>query len=236
MNRIWKATRLQLNKRDISFLVPAAIIGMVLVITAIIAFALQRAGLDAQSADYAANARNNTGMVFALPGFLIYFGVQAVATTFPFGLALGMTRRAYVAGTALAHLITSAYIALIMLVLLWIELATNHWFFGVYALDSYVLGAGNPGVLLATAFLGTLASLSIGSVFGAVWVRYGNRGPLFLGLALILVIAVLVLAFVPQAAAIIAAITGGTMALVGVGISVAALVGTWLATRRASVR
>lgn len=236
MNHVLKVTRLHLNKPAVMFGVPAQIIVTVLIVTALISFILQRAGLDPTAPDYAEGARWNQGMVWSLPGFLIYYGVQAVSTTYPFALALGATRRAHVLGTALANVILSLFVAAFMLVLLALELVTNHWFFGVYALDVYLLGAGNPLVLAVTVFMLTFVSTSLGGFFGAVWVRYGSKGPTVVALGLALIIIVLVLIFVPQAEAIIAAITRQT--LVGVGLAVVglALVGTWWVMRRASVR
>ena len=125
MNRIVKVARLQANKLDVTFLVPLYILAAVMVISALIVFAIQRGGGDPSSADYVEGARMNMGMVWSLPGFLVYLGVQAVSTTFPFALALGTTRRAFVAGTALANLVQSAYIALVMLALLGIALETE---------------------------------------------------------------------------------------------------------------
>lgn len=236
MNRTLNVTRLQMNKPDVTFLVPAVIVVLVLVVTMLIAFALQRGGLDPAAADYADGARMNMGMVWSLPGFLIYLGVQAVATTFPFALALGATRRAHVLGTALANVITAVYVALIMVALLGIELATGHWFYGVYALDVHALGAGNPLILFVTAFLGTFVSLSIGGVFGAVWVKFGSKGPTVLGILLALIVAVLVLIYAPQFGEIIAGITGLRVALVSIGVAIIAILGTWFAMRRTSVR
>jgi len=83
MNRIAKVTRLQMNKPDVTFAVPLYILGIVMVISVIIVLAIQRAGSDPGSADYVVGARMNMGMVWSLPGFLIYLGVQAVSTTFP---------------------------------------------------------------------------------------------------------------------------------------------------------
>lgn len=236
MNSILKVTKLHLNKPAVMFGVPAQIITAVLIITALIAFILQRAGLDPSAPDYAEGARWNAGMLWSLPGFLIYYGVQAVSTTYPFALALGATRRAHVFGTAIANVVLSLFVAAFMLVLLGIELATNHWFFGVYALDVFVLGAGNPFVLFATAFMLTFVSTSLGGLFGAVWVRYGSKGPTVLALGLGLILIVLVLIFVPQAATIIAAVTRPMLMAVGLGFVALALLGTWWVMRRASVR
>ncbi|NLB47198.1 MAG: hypothetical protein GX814_05590 [Microbacteriaceae bacterium] len=237
MNRILKVTRLQMNKRDVSFFVPAIIVGMVMIVTAIISIALQRAGVnEVGSPEYVAGAMANTGIIFSLPGFLVYYGVQAVSTTFPFATALGATRRNYVIGTALANAVTGLYVAAMLSVLLFIELATTHWFMGIYVLDTYALGSGNVWQLALTSFLGTFAFTSIGGVFAAVWVRFGSKGPPALGLALGLVLAVLILVFVPYFAEIFAAITGAMLAWIGLGISVLAIGGTWFSMRRTAVR
>lgn len=236
MNRILKVTRLQLNKRDVSFLVPLCIVLLVLVVSAIISIALQRAGLDPADPSFAEGARANAGIVWSLPGFLIYYGVQAVATTFPFATALGATRRDYVLGTLLANIITAVYVAVILAALLLIELATGHWFYNIYALDNYALGSGNVGVLLITAFLGVLVCTSIGGLFAAIWVRFGNKGPTILGLALGLLLAVLLLIFVPYIGEIFAAITGAKVAIGSVVLLVVLVLGTWLSMRRTAVR
>lgn len=237
MHKIMNVTRLHLNKPFVAFGIPLMIVGLVLVITWIIAAILQRAGLDPLDPGYAEGARaGNQGMLWSLPGFLIYLGVQAVATTFPFALALGTTRRSYVTGTALANLIQAAYITVIMSVLLAVELATDHWFFGAYALDTLALGSGNFGVLIPTVFLGVFVCLSIGGVFGAVWVRFGSKGPTFLALALALVLVISLLILVPQFGEIIAGITRPRVALFSIGVAVVALLGTWLCMRRTAVR
>ncbi|MBK0417540.1 hypothetical protein JD276_00605 [Leucobacter sp. CSA1] len=237
MNHVINVTRLHLNKPVVAFGVPLMIVGLVLVITWIIAAILQRAGMDPLDPAYAEGARTgNQGMVWSLPGFLVYLGVQAVATTFPFALALGTTRRAYVAGTAVANLIQAAYITVIMTVLLGIELATDHWFFGAYALDTLLLGSGSFGVLIPTVFIAVFVFLSVGGAFGAVWVRFGSKGPTILALALALVLVIALLILVPQFGEIIAGITRFRVALFGIAVALVALVGTWFCMRRTAVR
>ena len=236
MNRVINITRLQLNKLDVSFLVPAIIVGVVLVVSAIISIALQRAGLDPADPDFAAGARNNLGIIWSLPGFLVYYGVQSVSTTFPFAMALGATRRNYVLGTAVANLITSLYITAILVVMLWIELATGHWFANIYVLDNYALGSGNVAVLAPAVFFGVLFCTTVGGLFAALWVRFGSRGPTVLGLAIGLVLAILILAFVPYAGQIFEAITGATLIWTAVILIAAMLIGTWLSMRRTAVR
>jgi len=236
MNRIVKVARLHMNKPEVMFLVPIFIILVVMVISAIIVLAIQRAGSDPGSTDYVEGARMNMAMAWALPGFLVYLGVQAVSTTFPFAMALGATRRSFVVGTALANLVQSVYVALAMVALLGLEILTNHWFFGMYVLDVYILGAGDPWQLMLTAALGTFVLLSIGGAFGAVWVRFGSKGPTLLGLAVGLVLAVSVLLLVPHFGAIVTGMTAGGLVLIVLAIAIVALLGTWLSMRRTAVR
>ncbi|GAA2177552.1 hypothetical protein GCM10009847_03870 [Leucobacter tardus] len=236
MHRTLNVTRLHFVKPLVSLGTPLLIVGLVLVVTWIIAAILMRAGLDPASAEYADGARQNLGMVWSLPGFLVYFGVQAVATTFPYALALGSSRRAYVLGTALANVAIAAYVTIIMTALLALELATDHWFFGAYALDNVAFGNGSFGVLIPAVFLGTLVALSVGGAFGAVWVRFGAKGPTIVALAVALVLVIALLIVVPQIGEIVAAITRPRVALVAVVIAAVAMLGTWACMRRTAVR
>lgn len=237
MNRILKVTRLHLNKTENFVYTPLFILGFVLLVTAIIQFAILRAtGMDPSSAEYVDGARWSQGIVWSLPGFLVYFGVQGVATTYPFALALNTTRRNFIIGTMLSNLLQALYIALIMVVLLGIELATNHWFLGAYVFDVHLMGAGNPLILGVSAFLGVLFCLTVGGLFGAVWVRFGSRGPAIMGMAVGLALALTLLILAPQLGEIFAGLTRARLALGAALVIVVALVGTWFAMRRASVR
>lgn len=236
MNRILKVTRLQLNKLGSFAGTPLYILGIVMIVSIIINIAIQRAGADPASPGYTAEARHNPAIAWSLPGFLIYYGVQAVATTYPLALAFGTTRRNFILGTFFANVLQAAYVALLLLALLGIELATGHWFSSAHVIDTYVMGAGNPGVLLATGFLGVLGCLTVGGVFGAIWVRFGAKGPAVLGLGLGLLAALALLTIAPKLGEIFMSITRPGLALTAAVIMLVALVGTWFAMRRASVR
>lgn len=236
MNRAIKVTRLHLNKPQMFILVPLSILAIVMVISAIIALAIQRGGADVNSAEYIEGARVNSSLVWALPGFLIYYGVQAVSTTYPFALALGTTRRNFIGGTALANALQAVLLTAILVALLGLERLTDHWFMNIYVLDVHLLGSGNAWVLAVTAFLGIMFCLTIGGFFGAVWVRFGAKGPTIAGLILGLGLAVALLVLAPNLGEIFAQITSGMVALGALVIIVIALIGTWLAMRRASVR
>ena len=236
MNRTLKVTRLHLNKLSSFLVAPLGIVAVVMVVSIIIALAIQRGGSPVDSASYVEGARWNSGIVWSLPGFLIYYGVQAVATTYPFGLALGSTRRDFILGTTVANILQAAYVAILLVVLLGIELVTDHWFMSVYVLDVNALGAGNPWILMASVFLGVLFCLTIGGLFGSIWVRFGPKGPAIAGLALGVVMAVALLILAPNLVELILDITAQGLAIAAVAVIVVALGGTWLAMRRASVR
>lgn len=236
MNRTLKVTRLHLNKLSSFLVAPLGIVGAVMIVSIIIALAIQRSGGGTDMASYVEGARWNSGIVWSLPGFLIYYGVQSMATTYPFGLALGSTRRDFILGTMLANILQAAYIAILLVVLLGIELVTNHWFMSVYVLDVYALGAGNAWVLFVSVFLGVLFCLTIGGFFGAIWVRFGSKGPALVGISIGVVLALALLILAPHLEELFSAITTQGLALSALSIVVVALGCTWLAMRRASVR
>lgn len=237
MQRVLTATRLHFNKWSAAVVLPLTIVGLVWLITLLIQITILRVtGAAPNDPSYIDGARMNMAFIWAMPGFLVYYGVQAVATTYPFGLALGFTRRDFIAGTAIANLATSLYVTVLMLAMLGLELATGHWFVGAYVLDVTILGSGNPWILAASAFLGVFFCLTAGGLFGAVWVRFGAKGPAVLGLSLGLALAVALLLLAPQLIDIVTSITRGSLA-VSAGIAiVVSLVATWFAMRRASVR
>lgn len=236
MTALLSTTRLHFNKREISFLVPLYITGTVAVISVLISLLFLRSGSVPGSADWIAGSQMNPGMLYALPGFLVYLGVQSVATTFPFALTLGSTRRSFSGGTLLWATVTSAYLTLVFVILTLIEIATNHWFVGFYIFDVAVLGAGDMAYLVPIIFLGTLSMLTIGGVFGASWVRMGARGPQLIGAGLAIVIIVALIIILPSAPAIIAAFELWWLAVLAAVAIALSSTGTWLLLRSAIVR
>ncbi|XBH20299.1 hypothetical protein V5R04_08535 [Jonesiaceae bacterium BS-20] len=236
MNNAAAVTKLHFNKRELSLLVPACILLLATLISVIVALALGRAGMDPNSAKYIEGFRGNTGVISSIAGFLVYLGVQAVATTFPFGMSLGTTRKAYTFGTIGYYLIQSGFVAAVGLVLLGIEKLTGHWFVHAYVMDSVLLGNGNPLKLVATIFVLTFTMLSIGGVFGAVFVKAGAKGPLFLGISLALLLALAILFSVPYFSALFAGPVMLKLLVAGLVIALVANCGTYLGLRTASVR
>ena len=236
MSAVVATVRLHLNQRSTTFLTPLYIAGVAAVVSILISLLFWRSGSLPGTAGWVQGSRSNAAIAWALVGFMIPFGVTSVAASFPFALALGATRRSFVTGTLLWYALTSAYIAGLFAVLLVLELATGHWFAGFYIYDVYVLGAGDPGRLLAIVFLGVLTSLTVGGVFAASWVRFGSRGPQVIGAGLVLAVVVGLIVLLPAVATIAAAFQLWWLAVGALGIAVLASTSTWLLLRPAIVR
>lgn len=236
MSAVLSITKLHINKRATTFLVPLYIAGMVAVVSVLISLVFWRSGSLPGSAGWIEGSQSNPGMAYTLPGFLVYFGVQSVATTFPFALTLGTTRRAFVGGTLLSAIIVSTYLTAAFAVLTMLELMTNHWFAGFYIFDIYVLGAGNFGLLVPIVFLASLSLLTIGGVFGASWIHFGASGPQLIGIGMAVVVIVAIIVVVPSAAAIFAAFQLWWLAVLAVAVTGLSSIGTWLLLRSAVVR
>lgn len=227
---------LQTTKRFMTFAVPLVTLGLVLVVSAVIAGIFYQLGSRPGTPEWVSNSRNNPGVLWALPGFLGYYGVQSVATTFPLALALGTGRRAFTTGTLAFHGLLSAYVAVAGLALLGVERLTGQWFVGLYLMDVVVLGGGDPLRLVSVLFLGSLAVLSLGALFAAAWVRLGARGPLLLGLGSGALLAVSALLLAPHLGDLAISFQPWWLAALAALVTAVACTGELLLLRRASVR
>lgn len=236
MSTIISTTKLHLNKRETTFIVPLYITGMVAVISILISLVFWRSGSLPGSEGWIQGSQFNPGILYGLVGFLGYLGVQSVATTFPFALTLGSTRRAFVGGTLLWNVITAAYLTAVLAVLTLLELATNHWFVGFYIFDIYVLGAGDLTQLVPMVFLGVLTLLTVGGVFGAAWVSLGARGPQFIAAGIVVVVVVALIIVMPSLPSFLAGFQLWWLAVAAIVMIVLSALGTWLLLRSAIVR
>ncbi len=228
--------RLHYAKRSMMFAVPVYILLGVLAFSAILSLIFWRAGSEIGSEGWITGSRSNQGMLWAFTGFMVYMGVQSVATTFPLGLSLGSTRRAFTLGTLLTHIALSAYLAAITAAVFLLETATSHWFVGFYITDVVVLGDGHLGRLITIQFLTVLTSLSAGAGFAAVWVRFGNRGTTLTGIGLGLLLAIALVILVPYAPQIVEAFQLWWLAVAALCVIALSALAEYVCLRRASVR
>lgn len=221
---------LQYSNRNRMIGVPLYILGAVVLLTVAISITILRAGGDLDGADF------NASVLYSVLGYTVAIGVQNVASSFPFALALGSTRRTFVLGNLLTSAVQAVLVALAAVVLLGLETVTGGWFIGARALSSVLLGDGDPVLLGGVMLLAILTALAAGGAFGSAYVRFGARGPLVLSLGLAVVVVLLLLLLVPQAAAVAAAARPWWLAVGGAVVIGASTVGQYLFLRRASVR
>lgn len=221
---------LQYSNRNRMIGVPLYILGAVVLLTVAISITILRAGGDLDGADF------NASVLYSVLGYTVAIGVQNVASSFPFALALGSTRRTFVLGNLLTSAVQAVLVALAAVVLLGLETVTGGWFIGARALSSVLLGDGDPVLLGGVMLLAILTALAAGGAFGSAYVRFGARGPLVLSLGLAAVVVLLLLLLVPQAAAVAAAARPWWLAVGGAVVIGASTVGQYLFLRRASVR
>lgn len=236
MNTTISTTKLHLNKREITFVVPLYITATVAVLSVLVSFLFWRAGSEPGTPGWVQGSQNNPGLAYALAGFLGYLGVQSVATTFPFALTLGSTRRGFVGGTLIWGVALSAYLTLVLSALTLVEIATDHWFTGFYIFDVDVLGAGDFSQLIPSVFLGVLSVLSVGGAFGASWVRFGAKGPQWVSVGVGAVLILGLILVLPSADDILAAFQLWWLAVVAGCVIAVSCVGNWLLLRGATVR
>ena len=236
MSAVVATVKLHLNQRVGTFVVPLYIAGTVAVFSVLVALLFWRSGSLPGTAGWIEGSQSNPGIAYGLVGFLVYFGVASVATTFPFALTLGATRRSFVTGTLLWYAITAAYITVVLALLTAIELATDHWFAGFYIFDVYILGAGDLLRLVPIVFLGVLTALTVGGVFAASWVRFAARGPQLIAAGVVLVIVAALIVVVPAMSEIAAAFQPWWLAAAAGLVIVVSSVGSWLLLRPAIVR
>lgn len=150
-------------------------------VVSIIVFAMIPKGHPAVlAANGAATVASADGRhTFALSSFFVFFfvlGVQSIGRSLPFGLALGVSRRSYYAGTALLAVALAAADGLGLAVLQAIERATGGWgvqmgFFRVV----YLLNGPWYQTWL-TSFVGLTLLFVYGMWFGIVYRRWSLAG------------------------------------------------------------
>lgn len=236
MNRVAAVVRMHLARHFSTFAMPVFLTVGVVVALIIITLAIRAAGVDTTSEEFVTGMGNNGGVAYSLLGFLIALGVQAANASFAFATSLGVTRRHYVAGTAIYFVVQSAILTALMALLLILEKLTNHWFIGARAMDVFILGSGSWGRFLLIVFLGVLTSLSLGALFGASWLRFGSRGPLIISGVLVVIIAAALFLLIPRFAQVMAAASFSWVPLIMIALTLVSFLGAAVFLRRATVR
>jgi len=167
--------------------------------------------------------------------------IQAMNATFPYALGFGATRRDYYLGTALTWVAVAAGWAALFGVLAWIEEATVGWGLGGRMFSAVYFGLDGPWMRIVYVFLLFLLFLFLGTISGAMYVRFRSFGvtALWIGIAFLLVgvIAIIVLtqSFAQVAEFLLSIGFGGVYALTLIPTALAAVAGFFV-LRRATTR
>lgn len=222
MNRTLGAARLYTIRPQASLTVPWAV--------ALASFAVNVAiwGLG----DLGKVSSAGTAGVSALYCALLIVFVQGVTQTFPFAMALGLSRRTFYAGTAVVALVQTVAYGAVLTALTAIENGTGGWGVGLHFWAPYGLDRQSvpeqfliyASMLLATAFLGI--------AIGVAAKRWGATGLWTLGIAAVLVFggaAVLVTGLhgwtdmwnwvLARSAVVVALAVAGVLAVLSAGLS-----------------
>lgn len=169
--RVWRIVRLHYANRFNSIITPLAIAAGIFVVYLIIAgIIVYSIGLPA-----AGGNQYSTSLVYFLP-YQVVFAVQAMNLTFAYALGMSSTRRDFSFGTWFMFLIQSAGFAVIFTMMSYLEQWTHGWGLHTQIFQTFIYGTGNPAQRLLTFFAGVLLFQCIGSVFGAVFVRWRTNG------------------------------------------------------------
>jgi len=119
----------------------------------------------------------------------LILAVQAMSATFPYALGFGVTRRDYYLGTVVTWVILAVGWALLFGTLAWIEEATVGWGLGGRMFSAVYFGTDGPLMRYVYAGLLFLLFLALGTISGAIWVRFKAFGVtlLWAGTAFLLV-------------------------------------------------
>jgi hypothetical protein len=141
--------------------------------------------------DVARRGGNFSGGLAVMFLFFFVTGVQRIGQWLPFGLALGMTRRSFYAGTALLGVSMSLVSGLVLAGLQAIERATGGWGLSItFFRVPYVLNGPWYATWL-TSFVGLSALFVYGMWYGIVNRRWGMLGLLaFIAVQVLVALAV----------------------------------------------
>jgi hypothetical protein len=241
--RLANVVRLHLANPFTIFVTPLMVLGIIFlanwVIWALIRWASPG---DAQSVADVSQGLQYSGASLWTFVYMMVVAIQAMNLSFPFALGFGSTRRDFSLGTTVAFGGLSLGWALLYTGLAMIEKATNGWGLGGAMFNSFYFGIDvSWGERLFTTFAAFAFFFFIGSVFGAIYVRFRARGLILfflaLGVVLVGVLALLTLGSAWGAVGEFFAAAGfaGSYAL-ALGLGVVAAVASHLILRRATPR
>ncbi|GAA4165240.1 hypothetical protein GCM10022286_28130 [Gryllotalpicola daejeonensis] len=169
--RVWRIVRLHYANWLVAVVWPWAIlIGILLINMTIWYLVRYTAGASADM------QTQYTGSIFYLFVHQAIVAIQLMSLTFCYALGLSSTRRDYFLGTALWMLVHAAQFTVGFVLLSYLEQWTNGWGVGGHVFQTIYFGTGPLGERLFTFYFGLIGVMFLGSIFGAVFVRWRVYG------------------------------------------------------------
>ena len=134
------------------------------------------------------------GAVVPLAAVVLVSFVQAVTQLLPFGMGMGLSRRSFYAGTALAAVLLSAAYGLALTALAAIERATGGWGVDLAFFAPPWVEARHPVLQWVALSALLLLAAATGAGIGIVYKRFGATGMYLLTVAVIVVVGAALLA------------------------------------------
>ena len=187
--RLWNVARLHAANPFTILVTPLIVLGIIFLANLVIWWVI----FIATTGDTEAVGNVSTGLQWSGASmwtfvYMMVVAIQAMNLTFPFALGFGSTRRDFSLGTALTFIALSAFYALIYTGMAALETATQGWGLNGAMFTAIYFGDVPSGVRLFHVFTAFLFFFSIGTVFGAIYVRYRARGLILFFLVLTLVL------------------------------------------------
>jgi hypothetical protein len=188
--RLANVVRLLLANPFTIFFTPLLILGLIFLVNWVIWWLIWLAApTDTQSIEDVSVGFQYSGASLWIFVYMMVVAIQAMNLSFPFALGFGSTRRDFSLGSAVTFTGLSVLYALIFMTLAAIETATNGWGLrGAMFNSLYFDTSASWGTRLFHVFAGFVFFFAIGSVFGAVYVRWRGRGLILFFAALTLVL------------------------------------------------
>ncbi|MCL2515636.1 MAG: hypothetical protein FWD85_04925 [Microbacteriaceae bacterium] len=182
--RITRVVRLHYVNWLTSVVLPWGILMLILGVNLVIWY-LIRAGTGETNLD---QSTQYTGSIFYLLVYQAILAIVLMSTTFTYSLSLSSTRRDYYLGTALMFVVHSAMFTAGFLLLSYLEQWTHGWGVGGHMFQTIYFGTGPLWQRAFTFYFAMLGTMFLGSIFGAVYVRWRAAGLYVVGAVFLLAV------------------------------------------------
>lgn len=180
MNRIIKVARMQLINKWTFLGIPLLILGIAFLFTMAIFWLVRRAGAE--------EAVMISGGAQAPMWYFLALGIQSLTLTFPFSLAMSVSRRTFYLGTVLLFGVCSLSLSIFYYLMGLVETATNGWGMGGHFFSLTWVASNNGFIQIMFYFVLMVLLFLIGFWIATIYMRWKTNGMLifFISLALIL--------------------------------------------------